>query len=239
MTVETNIPLIVVVGGPAGTGKTTIGSRLASEVGCLFIEGDRLHPQENIDKMANDIPFTDEDRWDWLGKIAQCAAQEVLGNEKHSASDVKPRMVVVSCSMLKKSYRKYIREHVDLYVSQLQTQAMGTRSEPTNNIIYASRPKVNILFAFLWASMDTLVRRTDARASHYMKSTMVASQYQIMEVPSDEELIDPNDPRTDPEYHASFLKHKQKHGDAMVIDSETNIDFILKDIKQEILDYYF
>ena len=31
-----------------------------------FIEGDSLHPPQNIDKMKNDIPLTDEDRKGWL-----------------------------------------------------------------------------------------------------------------------------------------------------------------------------
>lgn len=58
--------LLIVVGGPAGTGKTTLAEKLRDELKCPFIEGDLLHPKANVDKMSQGIPLTDEDRWGGL-----------------------------------------------------------------------------------------------------------------------------------------------------------------------------
>ncbi|WP_348526322.1 shikimate kinase, partial [Mesorhizobium sp.] len=44
-------PAIVVM-GVAGCGKTAVGEALAGALGADFIEGDRLHPPENVARMA-------------------------------------------------------------------------------------------------------------------------------------------------------------------------------------------
>jgi carbohydrate kinase (thermoresistant glucokinase family) len=87
--------MIVVVAGVAGSGKTTIGSLLARELGWGFEDGDDLHPAANIAKMKAGHPLTDEDRRPWLATVAtwidQCAAAGRSG--------------VIACSALKRSYR--------------------------------------------------------------------------------------------------------------------------------------
>ena len=86
----------LVVMGVSGTGKTTIGERLAQALQLPFLEGDSLHPKENIAKMSAGIPLQDEDRWPWLDLIgAQLAAAE--------------NGLVVTCSALKRSYRDRLR----------------------------------------------------------------------------------------------------------------------------------
>ena len=57
-----NPPLVVVVMGVAGCGKTTVASRLAERLGCAFQEGDALHPPENVARMSAGTPLTDADR---------------------------------------------------------------------------------------------------------------------------------------------------------------------------------
>jgi gluconokinase len=90
----------VVVMGVTATGKTTIGQRLAEELGCEFIEGDSLHPRHNIEKMESGIPLTDEDRWPWLQAIAELVA----------VRDVEGVSTVVTCSALRRSYRDVLRD---------------------------------------------------------------------------------------------------------------------------------
>ena len=58
--------IIIVLMGVAGSGKTTVGKLLSSELAWLFVDTDDLHPYENIKKMASGVPLTDEDRKPWL-----------------------------------------------------------------------------------------------------------------------------------------------------------------------------
>jgi len=90
---------LYVVMGVCGSGKTTIGAPLARELGLEFVEGDALHPQENVQRMAAGIPLTDDDRRGWLVGIAtrlRAAKGAGVG-------------LVVSCSALKRSYRDLLR----------------------------------------------------------------------------------------------------------------------------------
>ena len=64
--VSTDIAPLVVVMGVSGSGKTTIGTLVAHELGVDFVDGDSLHPIENVQKMASGTPLDDDDRWPWL-----------------------------------------------------------------------------------------------------------------------------------------------------------------------------
>src|SRR5689334_14471194 len=63
-------PVVVVLMGVSGSGKTTIAALLAAALGCQFQEGDDLHSRENVEKMRRGTPLTDADRMPWLLKIA-------------------------------------------------------------------------------------------------------------------------------------------------------------------------
>lgn len=84
----------VVVMGPAGAGKTTVGRALAAHAGAHFVDADAHHPAANIDKMRRGLPLSDEDRRPWLDRL-----QQVL-HPPHSEE-----RVVLACSALKQSYR--------------------------------------------------------------------------------------------------------------------------------------
>ena len=90
---------LYVVMGVAGSGKSLIGARLARELHVEFVEGDDLHPPDNVRRMAAGIPLTDDDRKSWLLAIAarlREAQREGVG-------------LVASCSALKRSYRDLLR----------------------------------------------------------------------------------------------------------------------------------
>ncbi|KAI1132063.1 thermoresistant gluconokinase [Nemania abortiva] len=91
---------IWLVTGPAGCGKTTVAEHLSTTLGLPYLEGDTYHPQANIDKMANGIPLTDADRWDWLTLLRE----ESIKQLKSGAQGV-----VLTCSALKRKYRDVIR----------------------------------------------------------------------------------------------------------------------------------
>jgi carbohydrate kinase (thermoresistant glucokinase family) len=91
-------PVIVVVMGVSGSGKSTVAALLAAALGCQFQEGDDLHPPANVEKMRSGTPLTDADRMPWLRKIAE----EIDGWRARGECGV------VTCSALKRSYRDII-----------------------------------------------------------------------------------------------------------------------------------
>ena len=91
-------PVIVVVMGVSGSGKSTVAALLAGALGCHFQEGDDLHPRENVEKMRSGTPLTDADRLPWLRKIAE----EIDGWRARGECGVLTR------SALKRSYRDII-----------------------------------------------------------------------------------------------------------------------------------
>ena len=93
------LPPLVVVMGVSGSGTTTIGTLVAHELGVEFIDGDSLHPLENVRKMAAGTPLDDDDRWPWL---------EIVGRTLHEHGERREGLVV-ACSALKRVYRERIR----------------------------------------------------------------------------------------------------------------------------------
>lgn len=79
--------------GVSGCGKSSVAAGLADALGLRFVEGDALHPSQNLAKMARGVPLTDADRWPWLDAVAA----ELSGGG------------VVSCSALKRAYRDRLR----------------------------------------------------------------------------------------------------------------------------------
>uniref|UniRef100_A0A8C0A4K0 gluconokinase n=1 Tax=Bos mutus grunniens TaxID=30521 RepID=A0A8C0A4K0_BOSMU len=53
-------PNAVLVMGVSGSGKSTVGALLASELGWKFYDADDYHPEENRMKMQKGIPLNDE-----------------------------------------------------------------------------------------------------------------------------------------------------------------------------------
>lgn len=99
--------VVLFVGGPSGTGKSTISVLLKQALvenghSCEFLEGDDYHSSKNIDKMRNNIPLNDEDRFPWLQKLIGLANSQ---NDKE--------YLIISCSMLKKDYRSLILNGVE------------------------------------------------------------------------------------------------------------------------------
>src|SRR5579862_6972057 len=62
-------PVIVVVMGVAGSGKTTVGRALAPLLGVPFIEGDDFHTASARERMAAGEPLTDGDRRPWIERL--------------------------------------------------------------------------------------------------------------------------------------------------------------------------
>jgi gluconokinase len=93
-------PCRLVVMGVSGCGKTTVAEWLAEALHWPCIEGDRHHPQPNIDKMSAGIPLTDEDRAGWLEVLSRFVGESAQRDEG----------LVLTCSSLKRAYRDRFRQ---------------------------------------------------------------------------------------------------------------------------------
>lgn len=152
--------MIVIIMGVSGSGKTTIGERLAERLGWPFYDGDDFHPPANRDKMARGIALTDADRAPWL------AALRDRIDELSRAG----RPAVIACSALKRAYREmlsvdradvrlvYLKGDYDLIRRRMETRAghfmnvdllmsqFDTLEEPANALVVdASQPSENIV----------------------------------------------------------------------------------------------
>ncbi|MES2280739.1 MAG: gluconokinase [Pseudomonadota bacterium] len=90
---------IFVVMGVSGCGKSTVGEQLAEALKLPFLEGDVLHPERNVARMAAGIALNDEDREGWLLTLAERLRQAQAAGQG----------LVLSCSALKRAYRDILR----------------------------------------------------------------------------------------------------------------------------------
>lgn len=82
--------------GVAGSGKTTVGRRLAEVLGWRFVDADDVHPAANVAKMARGEPLTDRDREPWLARL-----RDVVAEAREHAEPL-----VLACSALKARHRR-------------------------------------------------------------------------------------------------------------------------------------
>lgn len=93
-------PKIILIMGVAGSGKTTIGRRVAADLGWPYHEADDFHSAANKDKMGRGIPLDDYDRAPWLASI-RAAMDECVAAGKSA---------VFTCSGLKEKYRRVLMD---------------------------------------------------------------------------------------------------------------------------------
>jgi carbohydrate kinase (thermoresistant glucokinase family) len=101
-------PVVLVMMGVSGSGKTTVAALLAGRLGWAFEEGDALHPPANVEKMHAGHPLDDADRAPWLARIADWVDARLDAGQ----------CGIITCSALKRRYRALIdrRGHGVLFV---------------------------------------------------------------------------------------------------------------------------
>jgi gluconokinase len=89
-------PIVIVLMGVTGAGKTTVGRALAESLGWTFRDADDFHPAANVEKMRAGAPLDDADRAPWLASLHDLVAR-LVASRAHG---------VLACSALKQSYRE-------------------------------------------------------------------------------------------------------------------------------------
>ena len=118
--------MIIVVMGVSGTGKTTVGKALASELEIDFYDADDFHPQCNILKMKQGIPLDDLDRKSWLETLSKNLVQWEATTG-----------AVLACSALKEMYRTALQSGIInditwLSVTELEKIPIDAYTAPTS-----------------------------------------------------------------------------------------------------------
>jgi carbohydrate kinase (thermoresistant glucokinase family) len=88
-------PVVVVLMGVSGSGKSTVALELRRVLGWPFQEGDDLHSPASVAKMRSGHPLDDADRMPWLHAIARWIDERLAAREPG----------IITCSNLKHSYR--------------------------------------------------------------------------------------------------------------------------------------
>ncbi|CCL98699.1 uncharacterized protein FIBRA_00703 [Fibroporia radiculosa] len=198
------VPILIVVMGVAGTGKTTLASALGETLRLPYIEGDELHPPANIAKMAAGTPLTDADREPWLALLRTTAehlvAVQQAGTHTDADADVRERPagihypaeaeaperapgrrtagVLMTCSALRKGYRDILRGVV-----------RPSLPAPVHELAPPAREALPTYFVYIKGEREMLLDRVAKRQGHYMKANMVDSQLATLESPEGEDGI--------------------------------------------------
>lgn len=151
---------ILVVMGVAGCGKTTIGRMLADYLGWTFYDGDDYHSADNKEKMAANIPLTDDDRLPWLKLLASMIDEWQKAGES----------AVLACSCLKASYRDVLGE-VDLVYLRISPTLARERLAARKNH-YMKEGLIESQFAALEepSENEAIVIDADAEPASVIKS---------------------------------------------------------------------
>lgn len=90
---------LLVIMGPSGAGKTTLGTALAARLAWPFVDGDDFHTVTNQARMRAGQPLDESRRQRWLDSMANGLA----GYAQRDQS------LVLACSALRHSYRNQFR----------------------------------------------------------------------------------------------------------------------------------
>ncbi|XP_033092864.1 probable gluconokinase isoform X3 [Trachypithecus francoisi] len=156
-------PGALLVMGVSGSGKSTVGALLASELGWKFYDADDYHREENRKKMGKGIPLNDQDRIPWLCNLHDILLRDVASGQH----------VVLACSALKKMYRDILTQGKD--GAALKCEESGKE---------AKRAEMQLLVVHLSGSFEVISGRLLKRKGHFMPPELLQSQFETLEPPA-------------------------------------------------------
>src|SRR5438034_1546075 len=86
-------PMVLVLMGVSGSGRSTVALELHRVLGWPFQEGDELHPPANVEKMRSGQPLNDQDRLPWLQAVAHWIDGQLAAHQPG----------IITCSNLKRA----------------------------------------------------------------------------------------------------------------------------------------
>jgi len=89
----------ILIMGVSGSGKTSVGTQLAQDLDCHFLDADDFHTPLAKAMMAAGTPLTEKERAPWLSTL--CEQLRQYGADKKS--------VVMAVSGLKRTHRKQLK----------------------------------------------------------------------------------------------------------------------------------
>ena len=107
--------MVIVLMGAAGAGKTTVGRQLSEELRWPFLDGDELHPLENIAKMSRGTPLTDEDRRPWIQALRRSIVEWIEQGMN----------AVLTCSLLMHAHRAAVLAGYEPHVKLAYRRGVG------------------------------------------------------------------------------------------------------------------
>jgi len=141
-----------VVMGVSGSGKTTVGSLLASDLGWDFADADDYHSAESVEKMRTGIPLTDNDRDPWLEKLRARITEWMEARTNG----------ILACSALRQAYRDRLRVNRQVHFVYLK----GDRDLLSERLLqrpnhYMKQPMLESQLATLEEPRDAVVVNAD------------------------------------------------------------------------------
>ena len=143
--------MIVLIMGVSGSGKSTIGRRLADALHWTFADADSFHSRSNVEQMRAGTPLSEHDREPWLHAL-RAAIDEWIRAEQN---------VILACSALTAASRR---------------------------ILIPDRRSVTLVY--LKSSFEVIRARLAQRRHHFMPQELLASQFDMLEEPTDALTID-------------------------------------------------
>ncbi|MCL7052302.1 hypothetical protein MKW94_016871 [Papaver nudicaule] len=175
---ETDAPMVFVIMGVSGSGKTTVGELLAKTMEFSFLDADDFHPPANKEKMSKGIPLNEEDRIPWLETLRDTLRTKIhqISSSSHGSydddtDDDKKRKAVLCCSALQKKYREILRT-----------------ADP--NYKPGSYVPGRVKFVYLKAPVEVLENRVNKRAAegkHFMSASLLQSQLDLLQIDDSQE----------------------------------------------------